>query len=388
MRINKSREAVEDIFTAMELATLRCQFHVLGQIRPNEFYERVLTPFWNIHLTRDKHGSIQLVQGCLEVLRYEPDSGIISMDYGTLLNCVPKAMKKRSGRPVAEFLLYMLNWTITELNGGNQFVHDTMLRPNLRKKVRDLHGLLESVVALRYGVLYDAAFCFIQEVGGGIGVYTPDGMLKYYSDGNTASVLTETELTTVSEHFSEAIHRIRAMAICIRTNNNQLHCDLGEKLIQTHNKKARQIQLAEQELGDSGKQDQKLVTEYKAVLPDGSSVEFLNDRITYIHQRGSALIGTMCWYVGSENVKVSRDMIKWMESAESIGFNIANPLMISLNQYKAFLLSQLSKVSLGVKSGFPITDTAAAQKYVVYMALRETGYRGTFEEYNTLTQGK
>lgn len=388
MKINKSREAVEDIFTAMELATLRCQFHVLGKIQPNVFYDQILTPFWNIHLNRDKFGIIRLVQGCMEVVRYEPDSGIIEMDYSALLNSVPKAMKKRSGRPVAEFLLYMLNWTITELNGGNQFVHDTMLRPNLRKKVRDLHGLLESVIGLRYGPLYDSALCFIQEAGGGIGVYTPDGMLKYYSDGNTASVLTETAMTTVSEHFSEAINRIRAMAICIRTNNNQLHCNLGEKLIQTHNKKIRQIQLAEQELADSGKYDQKLVLEYKAVLPDGSSVEFLNDRIAYTHQRGSALIGTMCWYVGSENAKVSRDMVKWMESPDSIGFDITQPLEIALNQYKAFLLSQLSKVNLGIQSGFPITDKVLAQQYVVYMTLRETGYRGTFEEYNKLTQGK
>lgn len=388
MKINKSREAIEDIFSAMELANLRCQLHMLGQIRPGVIYTSVLTPFWNIVLKRDKDGSVQLIQGCMEILRYCPFSGIITLDYSALMNSVPKSMRKSNAHPVAMFLLYLLNWTISELNGGNEFVHDTMLRSNLRKKVRDLHGLLERVVELRYGPLYDTGLNFIQEVGGGIGVYSSEGMLQYYSDGNTASVLTVSNQETIAKHFAEAINQVRATAICIRTNNNKLHCELGEKLIKAHTQRIRQNQLAKQELVDAGKQDQPLVLEYKAVLPDGSSVEFLNDRITYIHQRGSSLIGTMSWYVGSENANVSRDFIKWLETTDSIGFNITNALENALNQYKAFLLSQLSKVNLGVVSGFPITDKNLAEKYVVYMTLRETGYRGTFEDYNKLTQGK
>lgn len=388
MQINKSREFVDGVFTAMELAHLRCQMFLMIQLKPGIEFSNQVTPFWNIALQRDKYGNLRLIQGNLEVFNYNSDSGIIVLDYPALNQCVPKEARRTNPRAFSAFLLGMFTWLISEMNGSNEFVHDEMLRTPTRKKVYDLHSLLERVVELRYGPLYDRNGSFVQEVGGGIGVYTKEGMLEYWSNGHTASTLCSTKTNTVKDHFEESIRQIRAKVLIIRSENSQLHRDIREKLVQGFRQKIRQIQLAESELRNSGKATFELVTEYRAALQDGSSVEFMNDRITYNHHRGGTYIGTAIWWDNSEYAKVERNLVRYIEDPLSPVVNLTSALEEALNQYKAFLLSQISKVTLGIPAGFPITDKAIAEKYVVYMSLRDNGYKGTFEDYNILIKGK
>ena len=311
MKIDISKAAVHNLFTAVQLEQLRGWLFLLTKLDLSGTCHP--TCMGDVNVMHYINGNITLNHKQLEVFRFNPETHHIELDDG-FFNGVAKKIDASAGGVVLTIILDHYQH-VSGLN-ANRFI--TTVKGYARKTSVDFVNLLMVTAAVSDKPLYSADGWLIQKVMGQIQLVNPVGMVVISSMGSVLTlgptVITESPL---AENLLRVIGTMRKHVLAIRADATVHH--------RMFTKAFTKEWLISKKLFPEG-------LLWNAIMPNGDCVTITDKGFEYTYVYGNTS-GFVVWKPGDKSVIIDQLLLDAFNDPEFGVPDVANHLNEAVEKY-------------------------------------------------------